>query len=984
MKRFIKILKVFSLVLLAGISAMAQYVHPNQAGRRGGDTGSGKGQQVVTSTYLGTIGLTGQGVIMSVNKDGSNASSFYAFQGFPSDGSYPYYTTPHQGSDGILYGTTFIGGTSNWGTAYSFNLTNATKTTIFNSAPGTGSAGNYANINELSDGKLYVVQSVAGASGYGVLLRMDKNGSNQQTLHLFLGLGGTANYSTAADAQLTSPKYDGAYPYGYVVEGPDGKIYGASYAGGGYNRGTTFRCNKDGSNYEIINIGNPTLKAYVNGRLGVIPLSYNIMNPRGNVAITQQGQVILTGYYGGATDIGGIARFNLDGSDYRILYTGSAPSGYYPVRGALVIDDKIYGTMEYGGGTTNTNGVSFGVVYRMNTDGTDYEKIVTFDHNGSGVYADGSNPWAGVSYDGNFLYGTTFINGGAGIGGTIYKVKPDGSDFKTIHRFSNTAGATCGTGTQGLFTYYPSAERVTFADVDISLSKTCITALNCSAGTATPVISGGNSISNNCPAITADLTTITATNTPANTIIKWHTATPATAANAVANPAAVVAGTYYAVFFDVQNGCYGGATSGSATTSVTVTITSPCCPAGKNAPPLSSSTIQNVCPTTTVNLTTLAYGPAPSGSPLSWHTGTPATAANQIKAGNPLTSATAVPAGTYYAAYNSGGTCFSPVSTAVTASVISCADVTVFNTCPATTISLNGAIVATPPSGTVISWHTATPATTVNKVANPASVSPGTYYAAFYDATNNCFSNTGASYKAVVKSCTGPVLTPPVAQNATKSEAKTGNAVTELAPTGGTGPYTYSNGSTDPACVGVSGAQALPASSNLLVNSNGTYSYTAPTNSGTYYFCVKVCDNDPVSPQCTVATYQVVVASPTGAGTVDCSKTQIISAPVAGQSGQYVLVVSVNVTTAGCFPLIISGSGISPANGVSEVCTTTTGIQNFTIPVYYNGTALSSLNFTIGASGSCTADMTKPAKVVSKNVYSLDGCTAIVPGVLTK
>ena len=184
--------------------------------------------------------------------------------------------------------------------------------------------------------------------------------------------------------------------------------------------------------------------------------------------------------------------------------------------------------------------------------------------------------------------------------------------------------------------------------------------------------------------------------------------------------------------------------------------------------------------------------------------------------------------------------------------------------------------------------------------------------------------------------------------------------------------------------MGVSGAQALPASSNLVVNSNGTYTYTAPTNSGTYYFCVKVCDNDPVSPQCTVATYQVVVTSPTGAGTVDCSKTQIISAPVAGQSGQYVLVVSVNVTTAGCFPLTISGSGISLANGVSEVCTTTTGIQNFTIPVYYNGTVLSSLNFTIGASGSCTADMTKPAKVVSKNVYSLDGCVAIVPGVLTK
>lgn len=40
------------------------------------------------------------------------------------------------------------------------------------------------------------------------------------------------------------------------------------------------------------------------------------------------------------------------------------------------------------------------------------------------------------------------------------------------------------------------------------------------------------------------------------------------------------------------------------------------------------------------------------------------------------------------------------------------------------------------PAGTNFSWHTATPASVGNMVANPASVAPGAYYLAFYDSAN--------------------------------------------------------------------------------------------------------------------------------------------------------------------------------------------------------------------------------------------------------
>jgi len=102
-----------------------------------------------------------------------------------------------------------------------------------------------------------------------------------------------------------------------------------------------------------------------------------------------------------------------------------------------------------------------------------------------------------------------------------------------------------------------------------------------------------------------------------------------------------------------------------------------------------------------------------------------------------------------------------------------------------------------------------------------------------------------------------------------------------------------------------------------------------------------------------------------GTGTIDCSKTQIATAPVAGQPGQKTLMVTMNVTTVGCIsPITVSGSGMSVANGITEVCATTTGIQTFSIPVNYDGSALGTMNFSIGAGNNCTADLTNTLSLI--------------------
>jgi hypothetical protein len=68
------------------------------------------------------------------------------------------------------------------------------------------------------------------------------------------------------------------------------------------------------------------------------------------------------------------------------------------------------------------------------------------------------------------------------------------------------------------------------------------------------------------------------------------------------------------------------------------------------------------------------------------------------------------------------------------------------NTCPVNTVNLNTAYsIPNLPAGTVVSWHTGTPATDANRLTpaqSQAISSSGSYYAAIYTGTNGCYSAT--------------------------------------------------------------------------------------------------------------------------------------------------------------------------------------------------------------------------------------------------
>lgn len=173
---------------------------------------------------------------------------------------------------------------------------------------------------------------------------------------------------------------------------------------------------------------------------------------------------------------------------------------------------------------------------------------------------------------------------------------------------------------------------------------------------------------------------------------------------------------------------------------------------------------------------------------------------------------------------------------------------------------------------------------------------------------------------------------------------------------------------------GIVSSTGLPAGVTASYASDVLTISGTPTETGTFNYSITLTGG------CiTPATGTITVQNCTS-GTIDCAKTQLYPSPVVGQSGQKMLLVTVNVTVAGCFsPLTVSGSGMTLANNITELCTSTTGVQQLAIPVYYNGSTLGTMNFSVGSAGSCSADLTVPVKKAICDIWSLDCVPTVGP-----
>ena len=130
---------------------------------------------------------------------------------------------------------------------------------------------------------------------------------------------------------------------------------------------------------------------------------------------------------GGSAGQGVVFRMNIDGSGFTILHSfvPSTGDGWDPLGSLTLVGSTLYGMTHFGGGGAGT-------IFEINTDGTNYNRLHTFTGQFGG---DGANP---VGNDllavGSQLFGMT-TGGGTDALGVLFGINTDGTDYSVLHSF---------------------------------------------------------------------------------------------------------------------------------------------------------------------------------------------------------------------------------------------------------------------------------------------------------------------------------------------------------------------------------------------------------------------------------------------------------------------------------------------------------------------------------------------------------------------
>jgi uncharacterized repeat protein (TIGR03803 family) len=322
-------------------------------------------------------------------------SLLHNFAGWPKDGINPEGSLTLDGS--TLYGMTYRGGSSNWGTIFRINTHGSGYTILHSFSSVTNDGGFPRGSLTLDSPAIYGMTSAGGSSGSGVVFQINIDGSGYTNLHSFAGWPN-----------------DGSLPYGsLMLDGTN--LYGMTSAGGSSNWGTIFRINTHGSGYTI-------LHSFGSGANdGGLPYGSLTLDGTNLYGMTQ---------LGGSSNNGTIFQINIDGSGYTILHSfgSGANDGGFP-SGSLTLDSPaIYGMTSAGGSSGG------GVAFQINIDGSGYTNLHSFGSGGN----DGSLPSGSLTLDGTNLYGMTQLGGSSG-GGVAFQINIDGSGYTILHSFGSGA-----------------------------------------------------------------------------------------------------------------------------------------------------------------------------------------------------------------------------------------------------------------------------------------------------------------------------------------------------------------------------------------------------------------------------------------------------------------------------------------------------------------------------------------------------------------
>jgi uncharacterized repeat protein (TIGR03803 family) len=273
--------------------------------------GSTPGSGVISASdgdFYGTTilgGASNLGTVYRMTPEGA-LTVLHEFGGAPG-GAHPLASLA-QGDDGRLYGTTYYGGASGFGTVFSLDV-DGTLAVLHSFAGGSAGGNPIAGLIQVADGSFYGTTSRGGSFDSGILFKMTAEGS-VTVLHSFGAPG------------------DGAFPVAGVVQAMDGSLYGTTLRGGATGNGTVFKVAGGGA----ISV----VHSFTGGTGGAFP--------GGALIQATDGYLYGTTISGGASGQGTVFKFSTSG----VLLTLQSFTGEFTGRpfAALVqaSDGHFYGT----------------------------------------------------------------------------------------------------------------------------------------------------------------------------------------------------------------------------------------------------------------------------------------------------------------------------------------------------------------------------------------------------------------------------------------------------------------------------------------------------------------------------------------------------------------------------------------------------------------------------------------------------------------
>lgn len=225
--------------------------------------------------------------------------------------------------------------------------------------------------------------------------------------------------------------FDGSAPLSGLTRGWDGNFYGTTYEGGSRGTGTIFKANSEGNVTTLFSFKNGFIARKL--KPGEEYTKQEILDAAGSYPTSGPVQLVGDMLYG-------VTSFS-NNQKLGILYqSGTSPESYHAVekfeknKGTYAsslsagVDSKLYG-VAFNGKNGDQNGMLF-------TANGGISPIHYFG------YKEGSGPISIMQASDKMLYGTT-VRGGLGASpgsGVLYRMNTDGSQYKVLHYFGPATG----------------------------------------------------------------------------------------------------------------------------------------------------------------------------------------------------------------------------------------------------------------------------------------------------------------------------------------------------------------------------------------------------------------------------------------------------------------------------------------------------------------------------------------------------------------